>query len=1032
MQNNLFSRKNLEDTLKNYQIPGIENKIEILQKWVREIKNGGILWKTESECEQAFNQDIFQNVLDYTKYPELQYTIEPKWSTVMTAQKADAILWYFSAKQQMDNANHVQAVVEIKDANTSLDAPQKREWHLSPVQQWFKYKPQYEKCVWVIVTNFKEIRLYKDNQITGQSWNLVDLVNPEKDYLNLKFFYYILNAKNFLAIPWEKESKTLKALSEVKIYQKEISNKFYKEYKKLRLWLISDLHKRNPDKETDFVIQKAQKIIDRIIFIHFCEDLGLLPEWWLENQLKSVWTMAGLTVRKALTLFFDAVDKWSEYLHIPQGYNWWLFKSDSDLDSLSVWDQICQDLVSLWDYDYGEDLTVNILWHIFEQSISDLEKIKLDMLWTKLETEDYGEAEWVSKRKKDWIFYTPEYIVDYIVRNSLWKYLEEKYHEIEKEALKWLKKDAGEKAIQQRDNKIYTEYKKVLENIKVCDPACGSGAFLVKVFDYLLSEHQRVANLLQQDSLFDQNEIYKDILQKNIYWVDLNPESVEITKLSLRLKTANKGKKLTNLDSNIKCGNSLIDDPEVAGERAFNWQEQFPEVFENGGFDVVVGNPPYWVSFNSKEKKILKNFDELVPDYEAYIYFISKAFQLIWENKYMSYIFPNTFLSTMFWSKYRENLIEKNHIVEIVDLSDELVFEDASVRTCIFTAKKWLWWDKKTLFSRSIWWDVSIVKTNECGLDLMKEKINNWISLVHYSKENDDIIWKIRDGRDRIIDNFDVSQWLIPYDKYRGHTEEQIKNRVWHADFCKDSTYKKELKWEDLKRYSIKWNWKLWISYWDWLAAPRDSKFFTSERVLVREIVNDKLFCCYEKLEYYNTPSIINIVYRGKDINLKYLLTILNSSLMGWYHQQTSPKAKKWLFPKILVNDVKQLPIPKISREEQKPFIEKADLMLNLNKEFHDELSQTFNFLSQKFWLQKITTKLEKFWELDFSVFKKELKIWKVSMMEEEDLMKRFENKKKYFESKLAEINSVDNSIDEMVFDLYGLTEKERETVRGK
>ena len=393
----------MEDTLKNYKIPEIENKIEVLQKWVREIKNWGIYWKTESECEQAFNQDIFQNVLDYTKYPELQYTIEPKWSTVMTAQKADAILWYFSAKQQMDNANHVQAVVEIKDANTSLDAPQKREWHLSPVQQWFKYKPQYEKCVWVIVTNFKEIRLYKDNQITGQSRNLVDLVNPEKDYLNLKFFYYILNAKNFLAIPWEKESKTLKALSEVKIYQKEISNKFYKEYKKLRLWLISDVHKRNPDKEIDFVIQKAQKIIDRIIFIHFCEDLWLLPEWWLENQLKAVWSIAWLNKWKALCLFFEAVDKWDEWLHIPEWYNWWLFKSDFELNSLVVWDQICQDLVSLWDYDYGEDLTVNILWHIFEQSISDLEKIKLDMLWTKLETEDYGEAEWVSKRKKDWI-----------------------------------------------------------------------------------------------------------------------------------------------------------------------------------------------------------------------------------------------------------------------------------------------------------------------------------------------------------------------------------------------------------------------------------------------------------------------------------------------------------------------------------------------------------------------------------------------------------------------------------------------------
>lgn len=1010
----------MEDTLKNYKIPEIENKIEVLQKWVREIKNWGIYWKTESECEQAFNQDIFQNVLDYTKYPELQYTIEPKWSTVMTAQKADAILWYFSAKQQMDNANHVQAVVEIKDANTSLDAPQKREWHLSPVQQWFKYKPQYEKCVWVIVTNFKEIRLYKDNQITGQSRNLVDLVNPEKDYLNLKFFYYILNAKNFLAIPWEKESKTLKALSEVKIYQKEISNKFYKEYKKLRLWLISDLHKRNPNKEIDFVIQKAQKIIDRIIFIHFCEDLWLLPEWWLENQLKSVWTMAGLTVRKALTLFFDAVDKWSEYLHIPQGYNWWLFKSDSDLDSLSVWDQICQDLVSLWDYDYGEDLTVNILWHIFEQSISDLEKIKLDMLWTKLETEDYGEAEWVSKRKKDWIFYTPEYIVDYIVRNSLWKYLEEKYHEIEKEALKWLKKDAGEKAIQQRDNKIYTEYKKVLENIKVCDPACGSGAFLVKVFDYLLSEHQRVANLLQQDSLFDQNEIYKDILQKNIYWVDLNPESVEITKLSLWLKTANKGKKLTNLDANIKCGNSLIDDPEVAGERAFNRQEQFPEVFENGGFDVVVGNPPYVRPHNiiENEKRYLRaNYETIEAKSDLYACFVERWNKILKDGGNFSFILPQTWLSLESFMKLRKFVSEKYWIISF-DFFDYMVFEDAQVETTIFVFKKWEK-IKNTILNFN-------TKNNEicsCKGSIVKSfnKLvdNNYNYRVFSSNNADKILDKIKSGKDNLESFVDFKYWL----KTADDTKFLHFWRLYESD-------KPLLRRGDFHRYTIEYKWE-YVNYLPEemrknknTARPWEPERFENDKILIMDVAK-KIMATYDDNWFYVKDALI-LQDIKKSVSYKYLLSIINSKLINFYYTKSCDVLS------VALNSIKQLPIVEITPEQQRPFIEKADLMLNLNKEFHDELSHTFDFLSQKFWLQKITTKLEKFWELDFSVFKKELKIWKITMMEEEDLMKRFENKKKYFESKLAEIESVDNSIDEMVFDLYGLTKEEREIVRGK
>ena len=116
--------------------------------------------------------------------------------------------------------------------------------------------------------------------------------------------------------------------------------------------------------------------------------------------------------------------------------------------------------------------------------------------------------------------------------------------------------------------------------MKVLDPACGSGAFLVKVFDYLYAENIRVGKIVQ--SLFDDETIYKSILQNNIDGVDLNPESVEITKLSLWLKSAQKDRKLNNLDANIKCGNSLIDDPTVEGERAFDRNNKFADIMKNG------------------------------------------------------------------------------------------------------------------------------------------------------------------------------------------------------------------------------------------------------------------------------------------------------------------------------------------------------------------------------------------------------------------------------------------------------------------
>jgi type II restriction/modification system DNA methylase subunit YeeA len=127
-----------------------------------------------------------------------------------------------------------------------------------------------------------------------------------------------------------------------------------------------------------------------------------------------------------------------------------------------------------------------------------------------------------------------------------------------------------------KENEAYQAYQHILQNIKVLDPACGSGAFLVKVFDYLYAENKRVGQIVK--SLFDDDEIYKSILRNNIYGVDLNPESVEITKLSLWLKSAQKGKKLNNLDDNIKCGNSLIDDPAVAGDRAFDRNKEFSDI----------------------------------------------------------------------------------------------------------------------------------------------------------------------------------------------------------------------------------------------------------------------------------------------------------------------------------------------------------------------------------------------------------------------------------------------------------------------
>ena len=250
---NLFSHKLIEETISNLIIPEMEQKIEVLQSRVKAIQSGNIKKKTESECEQSFNEGIFKQVLGYSFYPQDIFTLEAKGGNEISGQKADATLGYFSASESDKNISAVQVAVEIKDANTALDKSQRREGNLSPIQQGFKYKPQYTNCKWVLVTNFVEVRLYKDTMLDYEIWQLVDLVNPDNNYHNFRVFWYLLNAHNLIS-PVGRESVTEKLLSAIRIQSEQITKKFYHEYKALRMELINDILRNNKAIEIEVMI----------------------------------------------------------------------------------------------------------------------------------------------------------------------------------------------------------------------------------------------------------------------------------------------------------------------------------------------------------------------------------------------------------------------------------------------------------------------------------------------------------------------------------------------------------------------------------------------------------------------------------------------------------------------------------------------------------------------------------------------------------------------------------------------------------
>ncbi|WP_394907515.1 Eco57I restriction-modification methylase domain-containing protein [uncultured Mesonia sp.] len=313
--------------------------------------------------------------------------------------------------------------------------------------------------------------------------------------------------------------------------------------------------------------------------------------------------------------------------------------------------------------------------------------------------------------------------------------------------------------------------------VTICDPACGSGAFLNQALEFLIAEHKYIDEL--QAKLFGDaiilSEVENSILENNLFGVDINEESVEIAKLSLWLRTAQKGRKLTSLNNNIKCGNSLIDDPNVAGEKAFNWQNEFPEVFAKGGFDVIVGNPPYIKEYTNK-----KVFEELHghPCYQGkmdFWYFFGVLALDIIKKDYglIGYIAPNNWITNSGASNFRNIVLTKGKIKKFIDFGDFKVFDSAGIQTMIYIMKRsdrnrnYNFNFSKVLYSKIKHEDAQLF------LDRVKDKRFEYFEANIEQNENYDkpinfvnaeltlIIDKIREHQNFVFDKKEIAQGIV-------------------------------------------------------------------------------------------------------------------------------------------------------------------------------------------------------------------------------------------------------------------------------
>ncbi|MFI3122541.1 MAG: N-6 DNA methylase, partial [Methylococcales bacterium] len=576
----LFNKKVIEQALNVQEIPAAH--LDILHDWQAMIVSKELVKHKETAVSISFVSKFLETILGYkTLGSGKNYSLAQEYP--IAKGSVDTALGEFFNDKQGDK---VHAVFELKGAKAKNLDNLISGRNETPIQQGWRYARDAEGYQWILVTNYLEIRLYAYNETTlvYETFDLAKLTDPT-EYAK---FVLCLHADNLLT------GKTKTLLAQSKQVEKDITEKLYDDYKNLRELLITRFIEDNPDIEPLDLISPAQKLLDRILFIAFCEDKGLLPSKTIEQACKHVDIYnPNHPIYQNFRGLFQAINKGNAFLNV-NAYNGGLFASDKLLDKLIVADELCKGFLKIAEYDFASEISVTVLGHIFEQSIADLEEITAQIKNGERFQKTAKTTAVSGKRKQHGIVYTPDHITAFIVEHTLGEHLKQRFADCltpfgsvkDDGEIQWNKAKDSEL-------KFWYEWQSTLKTIKIVDPACGSGAFLVAAFDVLHFEYQkannRIAEITEHGDIFDLN---KEILNSNLFGVDLNSESVEITKLSLWLKTAERGKKLTTIDKYIQVGNSLgFDSPTFEG--GFCWQNNFSKIMKSGGFDVVLGNPPY-------------------------------------------------------------------------------------------------------------------------------------------------------------------------------------------------------------------------------------------------------------------------------------------------------------------------------------------------------------------------------------------------------------------------------------------------------
>ena len=663
----LFNEKYLKKQIGEHPGAISDEHLKILNNWANSIKYGSIESQKETALDGDFKNKIVEQVLGYTPFGEAN-----EWN--VAAEQAigrgnvDLALGSFT-----QDTSKILAVFELKGAKTKdLDAimPGRNK---SPVQQAWEYANDAPGCRWVLLSNYVELRLYSygAGRQNFERFLLKNLTDP----VEYARFQLLLNAENLLS------GRTQDHLTASHKQDKDITDKLYLDYKEIRHSLIDQIKIAAPDENGDMQIAFAQTILDRVLFIAFAEDTGLLPPNTLRSAFEHSDPYNPKPIWHNFKGLFKAIDNGNPALKIPR-YNGGLFKRYPAIDKLNLPDATCEGFKRLGDYDFASEVSVTIIGHIFEQSITDLERLQAIARGEDIAPEKKTGT--TGKRKRDGVIYTPDYIANFIVEQTLGAYLTQMFNDCLTENITIASHGKAYENIKWKNNKselkIWKDYQQRLGRLRIIDPACGSGVFLVAAFDYLKDEFHRVNNKVADLSLTKHGDLFdpdSQILSTNLYGVDVNSESIEITKLSLWLKTARRGKVLDSLDGHLHVGDSIIEDSNYAYmQHGFSWKKSFPNVFTDGGFDIVLGNPPYVRQelISPMKPYLQQKFEVYHGVADLYCYFFERGLRLLKQGGRMGYISSATFFKTASGKLLRKYLSDNATLELVVNFGDVQVF----------------------------------------------------------------------------------------------------------------------------------------------------------------------------------------------------------------------------------------------------------------------------------------------------------------------------------------------------------------------